>query len=201
MSMRWTVAILLAWTAGGLGGCASTVTAFKNDPFIERGFQKQALYTMTGERRFAFAVLKESNPLRFCAESLPDTATAASGATTASLKPSEVVSASLDDKFSTSLTQTFVRTEIAEVFRQMGFQACQAWAQEVLSKDEYKTELTRMISAGIEVIKNRSTQPLPTVADAGAPKPPTGAPTPTPSPSGTPSPAPSPSPTASPIAR
>jgi len=152
--------IITSITLLTLPGCASTISAWKNRSFKEQGFHKPALYSMTGERRLAIAVKPTTYDMRFCAESLPEAAAAYSATSGASLKPTGVGEGSISDASSMVLTQTYTRTEISEVLRQLGFQTCQAWAQGVLDENEYKLELKNIVAAGIEVMKNRSLQPL-----------------------------------------
>jgi hypothetical protein len=54
--------------------------------------------------------------------------------------------------------QTFQRTEIAEVYRQIGWNLCLAWAQEAISSAEYHALLKEYVTGGIDVIKTRAAQ-------------------------------------------
>lgn len=115
--------------------------------------------TVTGERRLEFIAPKGSN-LRMCAESLPEVSSAVAAATGASANIVDKGAASVNDAFKTALLQTFTRTEIAEVLRQMGWQACQAWAQGALDDAQYREQLAKIIDAGIKVVELRASQPL-----------------------------------------
>jgi membrane-bound lytic murein transglycosylase B len=112
---------------------------------------------------------------RFCAESLPEAALAVDGDTKIdlTLKPDEL--GSISDKVDQTLTQTFTRTEKAEILRQLGWQLCQAWAQNVLSNDEYNVELKALVAEGSKILASpTSSSPAqqPAAASTAPPIPP-----------------------------
>src|SRR3546814_19108891 len=94
--------------------------------------------TMTGDHQSVvpgpIPLPHNPNPLRICAESIPDAARAigASSAATASL-PTEVTGTpqtqqfGFNDAVSSALLLTFARTETADVVRQLGWQNCLAY--------------------------------------------------------------------------
>jgi hypothetical protein len=98
--------------------------------------------------------------MAWCAESLPETSQAVTSSSKLTSQFSKNSNAGVEDAFGTTLTQTFVRTEIAEVYRQMSWQACQAWAQGVYSDAKYAQQLDLLLAAGIDIVKTRATQPL-----------------------------------------
>jgi len=151
---------ILALSLLASSGCAGTVSSVFNRPVTAHDLSANRLMTVTGERRLAF--IAPLNPtVRMCAESLPEVSSAVAAASGANLSAADHASGGFNDSFRTALLQTFARTEIAEVLRQMGWQACQAWAQGAISNEQYQQELARIIGAGIDVVKIRATQPLP----------------------------------------
>jgi cell division septation protein DedD len=178
------VAISLV-AATTLSGCASTISAWKNRGVAAHTLRPDRFFSLTGERRLAFQVERydphnppkpkwDSRNKRFvgrvawCAESLPEVSQAV---TTSSKANIEVPKTKLgaEDAFATTLVATFNRTEIAELYRQMAWQSCQAWAQGVLSDDQYREQLGDIIKTGSGVIMARALQPLnPDVAKAQA---------------------------------
>lgn len=138
-----------------LSGCSSTITAWKSRPFAQhtlgRPEQKggdSQLYILTAERRVA-VLIPENWDKHFCAESLPEAALALSATSSADLSNAGNGSLNVSDEVRASLLQTFTRTERAEILRQMGWQLCQAWAQNVLSDVEYKEALYDLVDAGL----------------------------------------------------
>ncbi len=143
-------------------GCASQIAAWKGRPAAKHRIESGHFWTLGGQYRLAFQTTRPDKPNQviWCAESLPDVAQAVSATSEATTQLSKNSSAGLKDAFATTFTQTFARTEIAEVYRQMGWQACQAWAQGVLNDDDYKGIVTAIIDSGVRVIETRATQPL-----------------------------------------
>lgn len=116
---------------------------------------------MTAERRLAFMVRRPgTDRLAWCAESLPDVAQAITSSSKLSSQLSKNSNVGSEDVFGTTLTQTFTRTEIAEVYRQVAWQACQAWAQGVYSDAKYAAELDTILATGLAVVATRAAQPL-----------------------------------------
>lgn len=156
----WCFAVVVSTI---LSGCASSISAWKGRAFAAHQFKPDRLISMTGERRLAFIVHPESSitkGTRFCAESLPDASMAAAGSSSTDASALKAVPLKIGDAYSSTLLQTFHRTEIAELYRQMGWQACQAWAQGVLTNEEYKVHLNKIISTGVDVIQKRAAQPV-----------------------------------------
>jgi hypothetical protein len=143
-----------------LSGCASTITALQNSPAKPHTLRPDRFFSLTGERRLAFQVKRSDNRVAWCAESLPEAAQAVSAASKPTLSIPEGPSAGTDDTFSTTLVQTFTRTEIAEMYRQMAWQMCQAWAQEVYTDAQYREQLNLLLASGVKVIETRASQPL-----------------------------------------
>jgi hypothetical protein len=140
-----------------LTGCAGVVTAFKNDPLQAYPADQASVYAMTGDRRTAVMMSKDS-PYRFCAESLPDAVAAFSASSKASLGIDGKGNAAIEDAAVAGLLQTFQRTEIAEVFRQLGWNTCLAWAQGAITQEEYHALLSKMVAGGLEVMAKRASQ-------------------------------------------
>ena len=148
---------LLTASASALSGCAALVTAFKNDPLQHYDAKIPAVYAMTGDRRTA--VLMEENPrLHFCAESLPDAVAAYSAASKANANIAERGSGGFEDATYAGLLQTFQRTEIAEVYRQMGWNLCLAWAQKAITSGQYHALLEKYVNGGLDAISKRASQ-------------------------------------------
>lgn len=144
-----------------LSGCASTITAWKSRPVAVHDLESDRFITMTGERRLALLVDREhAKQVAWCAESLPEASQAVSSSSKNRAQLTANSNVGSEDTFGTTLTQTFTRTEIAEIYRQMAWQACQAWAQGVFTNTEYNEKLSKILNAGIDVIKIRATQPL-----------------------------------------
>jgi hypothetical protein len=205
--------ILLTTSALGLSGCAGIVTALTNDPLQHYNPQGSTVYAMTGDRRTAVITDPQSS-LHFCAESLPDAVAAYSASSKAKLGLTGKGEGSFEDGVTAGLLQTFQRTEIAEVYRQMGWNTCLAWAQGAITDEQYYQLLTKMVDGGLTVMETRSKQtqvlqtvPSTSVVVTGAstatppspppPSPPPSAPKP-PSPPGPTPPPPSSPPPASP---
>src|SRR3546814_1947570 len=87
-----------------LGGCASTITSILDRSVATEEIDDHKVMTMTGERRIVVTgpipLPHNPNPLRICAESMPDAARAigASSAATASL-PTEVTGTTQNPQF------------------------------------------------------------------------------------------------------
>jgi hypothetical protein len=166
MQNRLVVVISVALS---LSGCASTITAWKNRPAAAHTLRPDRFFTLTGERRLAFQVdRKNARNLAWCAESLPEAAQAVSATSELSGKALSKFEGAAKDAYSTTLVQTFTRTEIAEIYRQMSFQACQAWAQGVYTDAQYAKRLDDLLASGIKVIETRSVQPLTPLAAAAS---------------------------------
>lgn len=199
--------ILLVATIASLSGCTSLVTAWKNDPLQAYSVKGPSIYAMTGDRRTAVFADKNSN-LKYCAESMPDAVAVFSASSEASLEASGIEGqasgkAGIDEDTAAALLQTFHRTEISEISRQMAWNICLAWSQGAISNDAYYTLLEKMVSGSVEVMKVRASQPVVGLPGGqlilrGEGSSPTPVPTPTPSASATPKPTPTPSPTPSP---
>jgi hypothetical protein len=142
--------------AATLSGCGSTIASYTTRPVQVHTLRENRFFSLTGERRLAFQVARNDRRVAWCAESLPEAAQAVA-ASSALQVPNRL---QLDDQVSTSLTQTFTRTEIAELYRQMAWQACQAWAQGVYTDDQYREQLNLILAGGIRVIEARAQQPL-----------------------------------------
>lgn len=183
--MRALVAIFALCSAVTLSGCASTITAWKNRGVASHTLVPGRFFTLTGERRLAFQAErydpnKPPEPwydrrnkrwvprLAWCAESLPEVSQAVASSSKPNAKLSEHLVLGTDDAYSTTLTQTFNRTEIAEIYRQSAWQACQAWAQGVYSDDEYKSQLDKLLKAGEQIMVIRANQPIPAETSAAA---------------------------------
>lgn len=156
-------ALLLGGFCLSVSGCAGAITAWKSDPLQSYDVLKPSIYTMTGDRRTA--VMMEKNPnYRFCAESLPDAVAAFAASSKAKAAVTGQGEAGFEDATSAALLQTFQRTEIAEVYRQMGWNTCLAWLQGAIDDDEYHLLLAKMIDGGLDAIKSRASQQIPTAA-------------------------------------
>lgn len=189
--------LLLAEAGLWVSSCASLITAFKNDPLQHYDLVGPTIYTMTGDRRTAVA-LKGPQGFRFCAESLPDAVAVFTASSKAKLLAEGKFEAGLDEATAAGLLQTFQRTEIAEVYRQLGWNTCMAWAQGAIGDARYSQMLTAMVAGGIDIMKIRASQPqvFPTTTNlvvlAGSTVTPAPAPTPSPRPSPKPTPSPTP---------
>jgi len=144
-------------------GCASVVTAWKNDPLQVYAVRNDAksvgsIYAMTGDRRTAI-LFKHGDRFRFCAESLPDAVAAFSAASRASASVESKAKGEFADAALANVLQTFQRTEIAEVYRQIGWNLCLAWAQDSFGdKTRYDTLMSEYIRSGLHVIEARAGQ-------------------------------------------
>jgi uncharacterized protein YceK len=153
-------------------GCSSAISSWKSRPVAAHKLYPGRMFSLTGERRLAFfvprsiagqaynAATDDTDRTAWCAESLPEASQAITATSKGSLKLPETAEGGLEDSVATSLTQTFTRTEIAEMFRQLGWQTCQAWAQGVFTDEQYRVELAKLVDAGVYVIKKRSDQPI-----------------------------------------
>lgn len=167
----------IALVALGVTGCSSLISSWKTRPVAAHKLYSGRMFSLTGERRLAFFVpradagrpysaAEDEYRTAWCAESLPE----ASQAVAATSKPSfgqGELKLGTEDSLTTTLTQTFTRTEVAEVFRQLGWQTCQAWAQGVLSDDQYRAHLGDLVKTGLEVIKIRASQPVSALPTTG----------------------------------
>jgi hypothetical protein len=154
MQFRAPLTVLLAVATTG---CASTVTAWKNDPLQSYSIKESSIYAMTGDRRTA-VLLNPANSYRFCAESLPDAVAAYSAASKGSAGVKDKVTGAFEDATYAGLMQTFQRTEIAEIYRQLGWNMCLAWAQGAIGSSEYAALLTKFADKGLEAITTRAGQ-------------------------------------------
>ena len=154
-----------------------------------------SVYAMTGDRRTAVMFAPDSK-YRFCAESLPDAVTvftASSGAKANLAGKGEV---EIRDQSAAAVLQTFHRTEIADVYRQMGWNACIAWAQHGITDEQYYDLLNLITTEGMKAIVTRAGQePKIIVSSTGAiilstPEKSAIVPAPAPAPSPSPSPTP-----------
>ena len=151
------LALAIILPAAMVGGCASTVTAWKNDPLQSYKSQRSSLYAMTGDRRTAIQI-NNANGQRFCAESLPDAVAAYSAASKASASVEGKASGGFEDATYAGLLQTFHRTEIAEVYRQLGWNLCLAWAQGAINDAQYFGLLDKFTVGGLDAISKRAAQ-------------------------------------------
>lgn len=149
-----------------LGGCAAAISAMKNDPLQKWTIRNPTMFAMTGDRRTA-VVLPSSTGNRFCAESLPDAVAAFTAASKVSASLEGKASGTIDEATYAGLLQTFQRTEIAEIYRQMGWNLCLAWAQGATNDPNYMPLLTAYLNSGIDVIKMRAAQTQATPVVAG----------------------------------
>jgi hypothetical protein len=145
-----------------LSGCAGYLNAWTNDPLQHHSVGKPAVYTMTGDRRTA-VFLKPSDGMHYCAESLPDAVAALAASSSASLKANGLKGgaggeATITDATTVSLLQTFQRTEITELSRQLGWSTCLAWAQGAITNDQYHAILKDIVSGSLEIMKTRASQ-------------------------------------------
>jgi len=155
-----------------LTGCSSLVTAWKNDPLQSYTIERPSIYAMTGDRRTA-VIMMPGQGQRFCAESLPDAAAAFSAASEASAGVQDRATGAFKDSATAALLQTFQRTEIAEVYRQIGWNLCLAWAQEAIDSAQYHALLKDYVGGGIKAIETRAAQPAAgATASAKPPEPP-----------------------------
>lgn len=145
-----------------ISGCSAPIVAWKGRPFGEHRLDpkqdsRSRLYVVTAERRLGILVPIKDWDMRFCAESLPEAAVGQSAKSSLDLsdgtKASGTNVAKIAGEVNQSLTKTFERTERAELLRQLGWQLCQAWAQGVLDKDEYKEALLKLTGVGEEALK------------------------------------------------
>lgn len=155
----WVRALLISAFAVATGGCASMVTAWKNDPLQSYKIESSSIYAMTGDRRTAIIFRDElTKKNRFCAESLPDAVAAFSAASKANAGVKDKVTAGYEDAAYAGLLQTFQRTEIAEIYRQLGWNMCLAWAQGGLEDPHYRALLTKFADGGLDAIAKRAIQ-------------------------------------------
>ena len=150
-----------------LSGCASTISAVTNRSIAAHDFREGRIFSMTGERRLAMTVRTKDGRVVLCAESLPEVAAAVAASSSASASLVNRGSGALSDAFQTQLLQTFTRTEISEVMRQLSWQLCQAWAQGGLDHPVYSVQLRRLITAGIKVMEARAAQEIKVAPAAG----------------------------------
>lgn len=147
-----------------LPGCAGYLNAWTNDPFQHQAVKGPTIYTMTGDRRTTVFNDRNSS-MKYCAESLPDAVAAVAASSSASLSAQGLEGgaggeAKMSDATTISLLQTFRRTEIAELSRQLGWSTCLAWAQGAIDNAQYHAILQDIISGSLEVMKTRAQQSL-----------------------------------------
>ncbi len=160
--MKKLAILTLLFSTFSIHGCAGYLNAWTNDPFQRHKIKGSTVYTMTGDRRTAIVNDKNSN-MRYCAESLPDGISALASSSTANIKAEGLkggAGGGLDfsDKNAVSLMQTFQRTEIAELSRQLGWSTCLAWMQGAISDAQYHAILKDIVTGSIEVMKTRASQ-------------------------------------------
>ena len=147
-----------------MSGCASTISSFQNDPlhhYVIGKKEKTSVYAMTGDRRTAimFAPVVEGSPrYRFCAESLPDAVSVFTGSSKAKFNLTGKGEAEAGDQSAAAVLQTFHRTEMADIYRQMGWNACIAWAQGGITDEQYFTLLQLLTTEGMRAINTRAGQ-------------------------------------------
>jgi hypothetical protein len=163
--MRIWLLGLLAVSSTCLSGCAGVVTAFKNDPLQSYDVKGPSVYAMTGDRRTA-VYTRQTSDLKFCAESMPDAIAAIAASSKANLDTGKV-EGGFSDATAVGILQTFQRTEIAELSRQLAWNTCLAWAQGAIDNVQYHALLTKIVDGSIEVMKTRSTQEVKTIAPLG----------------------------------
>jgi len=160
--MKKIVVMTLLLPSFLIQGCAGYLNAWTNDPFQRHKIKGSTVYTMTGDRRTAIVNDKNSN-VRYCAESLPDGISALASSSTANIKAEGLKGGAgggidFSDKNAVSLMQTFQRTEIAELSRQLGWSTCLAWMQGAISDEQYHAILKDIVAGSIEVMKTRASQ-------------------------------------------
>jgi len=153
---------LCVFMISSLTGCASVVTAWKNDPLQAYSVKQPSIYAMTGDRRTAVFSDRNST-LKYCAESLPDAVAAFAAASSAKAKAEGLKGGAggeigFSEQTAVALLQTFQRTEIAELSRQLGFNTCLAWAQGAITNEQYGALLVKIVDGSIDVMKERSKQ-------------------------------------------
>ena len=104
---------LLGATFLSLTGCAGVVTAWKNDPLQSYRVEGPSIYAMTGDRRTA-VFSRQTDPLKYCAESLPDAVAAFAASSNARLSAEGLQGGAggelgYEDSASAGLLQTFHR--------------------------------------------------------------------------------------------
>ena len=156
--MRSHSVLLLALATFCLTGCAGAITAWKNDPLQSYKVEGPSIYAMTGDRRTA-VFSDQTSPRKYCAESLPDAVAAIAASSRAAAK-TKGVEVEFGEATAVGLLQTFQRTEIAEVSRQLGWNTCLAWAQGAISNAEYHALLQQIVAGSIDVMKKRASQPV-----------------------------------------
>lgn len=165
-----------------ISGCSSSLGSIFERSVSSENITYDKIITLTGERRVALIVpyvdrrLSKNEEKEFysnlgharkviCAESLPDAARQVDTHSNYKLNlaaPSVVTGVSpsgeqaVDDLFKTTVTQTFQRTETADVVRQLGWQVCQGFANGAIDENGYKELVDRIISGSLEVLRNSS---------------------------------------------
>ena len=155
--------IALSFAVLFTSGCAGTISSLQNDPLHHYVIDKNgtSIYAMTGDRRTAvmFAPVEVGKPgYRFCAESLPDAVSVFTGSSKARVKIEGKVEADAGDQSAAAVLQTFHRTEMADVYRQMGWNACIAWAQGGITDLQYYNLLCLLTTEGMKAINIRAGQ-------------------------------------------
>lgn len=166
-----------------LTGCASTITALLNRPIQADNYYfdgNHAVSVMSLQGQYRVGTLRDiKSTLRVCAESLPDTATAAAAASSLSVSDpvtGGVRAVSGSDEFSSALLQTFQRTETADVVRQLGWQYCQAWSNGALTDSQYAELLVALTRGAITVLEKRASAPPASISNSVIVQPRTSAP-------------------------
>jgi len=152
-----------------IGGCSAAWTTI-----FERSVQSEPLdrgpqaISMTAERRIVLVRprrIAHTDPI-VCLESLPDVARAASAQSRGDLQNGAAAGTtaariSFEDQFSTSLLQTFQRTQLADVSRNLAWQICLAYANGAITEIQYHTLLELIIQRSFHVL---GTPPVVTTA-------------------------------------
>lgn len=162
MTMNKLIVLSISFLTISLSGCSSTISAWKARPAAQHNLTTGEFWTLTGERRLAIFTKRpgvDGTPV-WCAESLPEASMAITSSSAPKIDQASKITVSADDKFSTTLTQTSTRTEIAEIFRQMSFLNCQAFALGAFDEKDYRDSVVNLNKVGIAVITNRSLQVL-----------------------------------------
>ncbi len=147
-----------------LSGCAAEITAvmdraFRTDTFEEL---RVSASTVVGDRRLILVRPRriEARDPVVCAESLPDATRSVTTTSSAQLKAGDPAAVSrteleIKDAFATALLQTFVRTELAEVSRNLSWQVCLAYANGAITEIEYQELMKIIIERSFNAIPQR----------------------------------------------
>ena len=165
--LRLLLAACLALPAGGCAGMLNQVLdrPLTSDHLDEPG-EMSKLKTLSGDRRLvrvsANRVSKfpgkhgeELYLYRICAETQADALAARSAESTTSVKSSAGVQgeAGLADKSATTLTKTYDRSEISDVYRQAAWQLCNAVENGDMEATDYSTRLWELTKLAMDVLK------------------------------------------------